>query len=257
MAIIVFTAATDNNKLRAFPGSRESAEAKTERPDSTKHNSKKVVLNLNRTKSKRSSKHYIYQPNPHPTEDDCVLTTRYTAAQRLKHYPFSTAVKIYAVSFRWTDRRRDYLIGDSVKIYDDGIRSKLPDSLLNQSSYENKYESGLHVENQKLNYSSLIELQELDSKQINKLTNLIFNTRVKKPNNYAYPGLSCYSPRNALVFYDKDGNVFDYLEICFECKHFESKNGKISIGHFCNQKYDLLRQFFIDLGIQYGTDKAN
>ncbi|BAU53620.1 alpha/beta fold hydrolase [Mucilaginibacter gotjawali] len=193
--------------------------------------------------------------NPHPTDDDCVFTNHYSVAERLKKYPFSKALKIVAVSFRYMDRRREYLTNDSVKIYDDGIHAKVPDSLLHKNPFDIQYESGLHVKNQKLNYSSLIEIQNLSGKQIEKFTNLIYNTTVRKQTDYADPGYTCYSPRNAIVFFDKNGKVYDYLEVCFECMHYRTLSDKFSIGTYCNQKYDLLRQFFIDTGIDYGTIK--
>jgi hypothetical protein len=260
--LFVSTAASHidkNNKFYTVLDKNDTS--KTNKPGrlaSSKPKSKKVDIKSNRKKSKRSGRHFIHTFKPNPPENDCVLTTKYTVAQRLKKYPFSMAAKIEAVSFRYMDRRRDILIGDSVKIYDDGIRSKLPDSLLNKNSYENKYESGLHIEHQILNYSSLLELRELDDKQIDKLTDLIFNTTVKKKiNNYADPGFDCYQPRNALVFYDKNGIVYDFLEICFECERYRSLLDKISIGSNCNQKFDLLKQFFIDIGIQFGTIKKS
>jgi len=191
--------------------------------------------------------------NPNSPDYDCVFTNKYTVKQRLKHYPFSRAAKIVVVSFRAMDRRRDILINDSVKIFDDGIRTKLPDSLLNKNTSGIKYESELHIENNQLNYSSLIEIMQLNRKQISKLTNILYNTRVRKPSDYADPGYKCYFPRNAFIFYDRNGKVFEYLEVCFECKHYQSLSNRVSVGTNCNQKYDLLKSFLIDVGIKYGT----
>jgi len=191
------------------------------------------------------------------TDEDCIYTLKYTVTQRLKLYPFSKAAKIEAVSYRYMDPRRQNSINDSIKIYDDSIRTKTPDSLWRTFPPETKYESGLHIKNQKLNHSSLIEIKQLDAKQIENLTNLIFNTTTKKTTNYPHTGYTCYAPRNALIFYDKNGKVYDYLEICFECNQFRSLYDKIFIGSYCNQKFDLFKQFFIDVGIQHGTVKKD
>lgn len=183
----------------------------------------------------------IGYPNPHPTDDDCVFTEKYTVHQRLQRYPFSKASKILAVSFETFDLRPDVLIDDTIpQIISDTI-----------------FTSSIHVLNGVLNYSSLKEVKELDSVQINKLTDIIYNTRVKKPNRYASMGFSCYNPRNGLVFFDNKGRVFDYLQVCFECERFNSQSDRIGIGTWCNQKYELLRVFFKEVGLNFGTDKRD
>ena len=178
----------------------------------------------------------IRNKNP---DDDCIFTNRLTTGQRLSKYPFSKAVKIVAVSYPaccWPTP--EVIIGDTTP--------KLPDSVICE---------GLNVKEGKLYYSSLIEIKTLSKLQIELLTNIIYNTRYKKPYTYRLPmpGYSCFMPRNALVFFDKNGKVFDYLEICFECRRFESLSDKISIGTGCNQKLDLLKKYLVDLGSKYGT----
>jgi hypothetical protein len=82
----------------------------------------------------------------------------------------------------------------------------------------------------------------------------MYNTDYKKPiANTADLGHSCYNPRNAFVFLNKQGKVIDYLEICFECKQYESKSGKLTIGDYCRQKFDMVQKCFVDAGIKHGT----
>lgn len=178
---------------------------------------------------------YPYVATP---DDDCVFTNKLPALQRLRYYPFSKAAKLVVVSYKWAVNR-DNLAGATT-----------PDSV---------YFSDLHVENGKLNYTSLIEIKTLNVEQIAELTNIIYNTDYKHNHkrNGATPGHNCYSPRNAIIFYDKTGKIYDYLEICFECQKTTSLSEKITIGTNCTQKLDLMRNFLISAGIKYGTTKID
>jgi len=167
--------------------------------------------------------------------DDCVETNKYSIRQRLAKYPFNKAVKILAVSYPGMSRNHEILIDDTTQMNHD-------------------FEAGLHVSNGVLDYCSIIEAKELTVDQIAKLTSIIYNTRLKKMgSDFAIPGHNCYFPRNALLFFDKNGKIFDYLEICFQCEHYSSLSEKLHIGMLCNQKYDMLKKFLIDVGLEHGT----
>ena len=161
------------------------------------------------------------------SDDDCVFTNKYTAAQRLNHYPFSKAVKILAVSF--------------------------PYGTPNNTDDRDTIKYGLHIKKGLLNYTSLIEVKTLTLKQINKLTNLVFNTDERKPLAFPVMGRSCFNPHNALIFYDRKGEIFDYFEVCFECLQERSLSNNLLLSNYCNQKYDLLKDFFVGIDIKYGT----
>lgn len=162
---------------------------------------------------------------------DCIFVKKYSFAQRLKQYPFSKAVKVLAVSY-------DCALEDTIGA------PKRPDTV---------FISDLHIKHGRLNYSSLKEIKQLDAEEINKLTNIIYNTDYKKNMNFVNPGYKCFSPRNALLFYNRNGKIFDYIEICFECEVYQSLSEKLDIGTLCNQKFDMVKQVFIDAGIKYGT----
>ncbi|HEX3384571.1 MAG TPA: hypothetical protein VHS53_05255 [Mucilaginibacter sp.] len=166
--------------------------------------------------------------------NDCVFTHKYAIDQRLKKYPFNKAAKILAVSFDGTPEADiDIKIGDTVP---------------------KRKPHGLIFQNDTLDLSNLFEIKELTSEEINRLTNIMFNTKVKVPNNYADLGYTCFSPRNALVFYDKDGKVYDYIQICFECRNYESKSQKLYLSTSgCNQDFDLIKKFLISVGLKFGT----
>jgi hypothetical protein len=175
--------------------------------------------------------------------NDCVFTNRYTISQRLRKYPFSKAVKILAISYDGTGEGNEPLIlasGDTV------------DEVTHKKFIKHKPQ-GLYFKSDTLDYVSTFEIKQLTPQQINRLTNILYNTDVRIHNDYADPSHSCFNPRNALIFFDKNGKVFDYLEICFECEKIESKSGEIYFNSACNQGLDLVKKFLIDLGIKYGT----
>jgi hypothetical protein len=70
---------------------------------------------------------------------------------------------------------------------------------------------------------------------------------------YSNSETKCYQPRNAILFYDKDGDLLEYLEICFTCDgrrlSWEAKN-----IDWCGTKYKNLIQIFRQNGIEFGTN---
>lgn len=176
--------------------------------------------------------------------DDCTFNKRYSIKQRLSHYPYSRAAKIVAVSYAVEEPTADIII-DNPGSPEDTIPKRIIDTV---------FKEGLHIKNGVINFSSIKEIKVLKHSQINTLTNIVFNTDYKVNDHYNAKNESvCYYPRNSLVFFDKDGKVFDYMEICFECHEMHSKSKRVRLGTLCNQKYDLLRKFFISVGITYGT----
>jgi hypothetical protein len=197
------------------------------------------------------------RPPPPPDNiyyDDCVFKYRYTTAQRLRKYPYSKAVKILAVSYPcYCAIPHANIIINKPDGKKDTIDKAAKDTLPKQ---------GLLIYNGVLNQSDIKEIKTLTSGQINQLTNIIYNTDVKVhqrlgPYLVENGGGGCFEPRNALVFINKDGKVFDYFEICFECHVADSKSREITLGSGCNQKFELLRQYLISLGIKYGTINKN
>lgn len=67
---------------------------------------------------------------------------------------------------------------------------------------------------------------------------------------------SCYSAKNAIIFLDKKGKLISFIEISFECESSRKSSKKVIAGDFCNQKYNLLKQFFNRSGIQFGITKG-
>ena len=207
------------------------------RADTTRH-----VVQKHPIKHLRSDRPKHMLPDDKLYYLDCVFTHKYSITQRLKKYPFSRAAKILAIS------------------YNGGLPPNV-DVIIGEDTTKKKKTKpyGLLIHNGALDTSSVFELKKLTPKQVIRLTNMMFNTDIKvhyNINDYADPGYSCFQPRNAFLFIDTNGKVFDYVEICFECKKTESKSDKIHIDN-CNQSLDMTKKFLTDLGIKFGTLTTN
>ncbi len=151
-------------------------------------------------------------------DDNCIYKPMYTAAQRLKKYPFNKAGKVMLVSFRY---------------------------------HKNNYP----IKNQTVMYDSLLEQKTLSAKEVTEVTDLIYNNVYKKASRIGSMSM-CFFPRNAMVFLDKDGNAFETVFICFHCSRYEIDSGRWGVlADDCNQKLDLLYKFFVKQGFKYGIDK--
>jgi hypothetical protein len=175
--------------------------------------------------------------------DDCTFTDQYTIEQRLKKYPFSRAYKILAVSYRGGGEPNTEIL-DTLK------------PVQKLSHKEIQLRKGLVIIKDSLDYSTVIETKTLTKSQIIRLTNVIFNTDFKK-NDWVNPvhNGACFEPRNSFIFLNKKGKVIHHLDICFHCHHYESDTNKLDIGAECKQKFDMIREFFISVGVIYGTNK--
>jgi len=195
-------------------------------------------------------------PDYPPYFDDCVFVDKYSTKQRLMMYPYSKAVKILAVSYPC------YCLVPHAQIVIDNPDGK--HDTIDKADKDTIQRTGLLVNNGVLNQSDIKEIKTLTQSQVNQLTNIIYNTDLKVSKNrrlrpilFEHGGGGCFDPRNALLFIDKDGKIFDYIEICFECHVADSKSREITLGAGCEQKFELLRQYLIGLGIKYGTIKKN
>jgi hypothetical protein len=63
---------------------------------------------------------------------------------------------------------------------------------------------------------------------------------------------ACYSPRNAVLFMDRNGKVLAELEVCFECLGFETKPQDFYVNDVRECMYDALKKIFADEGVTFG-----
>jgi len=161
----------------------------------------------------------------------CVKKTRFSFASRIKHYPFNLSAQVQLISF-------DGL----VKLSDNGeFRFFSQDPPL--------------VDGTDTTWTSPVGLKEIRTltlKQIDSLTDILYNYGFARKPNVARV-MQCYSPRNAILFRDNNGKVIAFIELCFECQNTRESSDKISLGEMCEQKFDLLKALFSQVGIEYGT----
>ena len=50
-----------------------------------------------------------------------------------------------------------------------------------------------------------------------------------------------------------DKKVFEFIEICFECDRTRESSNRVSLGTGCNQKLQLIRNYFKAVGINFGV----
>jgi hypothetical protein len=151
---------------------------------------------------------------------NCFYHYKYSRQQRLQLYPFKEAKKVLLVSFAQ------------------------PDSVIMGGE--------LPLENGMVNLKLLTETKAISQEEIDSLTDLLYNQSYGG-NFYSFSRSLCYNPRNAILFLDRFGQVFAFIELCFECHDYRLSSKRIKAGDFCNQKYELLRKFFAANGIAFGT----
>lgn len=179
---------------------------------------------------------------------DCGYFGNKTAAERKAVFPFSVAKKVVLVAFpHYIDAIGDGSNGSSI------------DSL--QFAKFFKIKETLQLPEKEAYY--ITEKIELSQDQINDLSNLMLNYKVKnKAKTLALNRVTCYSPRNAILFLDENDKVFSFVEICFECVQFYQQPTE-TIPDFnilcqideCGKMIGLFKSFFKNNGIHYGVDE--
>ena len=95
---------------------------------------------------------------------------------------------------------------------------------------------------------------ELNSNQIDTLSNLLFNYELNKKSFYSYE-VGCYSPRNAFLFLNEKGKIVGIVEICFECmKMVFSFEEEYGFDGICYERKAAIKSFLAGLGIKYGLE---
>lgn len=150
-----------------------------------------------------------------------------TPAQRKQIYPFDKVASVEVVSFK------------GVYEYDFGV-------IVGQGQEE--------VEEPEVIKPDTFERVVLTDAQVDAFTDILFNYNYAKTTTIGIEDVSCYFPRQAVLFKNELGKTFESIEICFECALVHSTLPKRSYGVFCSDKYALLKAFFASLGITYFGD---
>ena len=155
-------------------------------------------------------------------DENCFYRGKYSEKERRRMYPFNVSDTVKLVSFRY--HKNNYPVRGNTVITD-----------------------------------SLFEEIILTKSEVNQFTDVLYNNITKNggnPNSVHIGSVNqCYEPRNAILFVDKAGKLKAYFLICFHCRRFEQYPEKAEWDwDFCDQKFEMIRQFFVSTGIKYGTD---
>ncbi|NHN26113.1 hypothetical protein FIA58_010535 [Flavobacterium jejuense] len=158
---------------------------------------------------------------------NCTKNSNIRLEERLVNFPYNLTAQIKIVSYK---NKEEGGVGDDFQKYLDLLVTK-KDTII-----ENKFD----------------EMKVLNLEQIEKLTDIIFNYGYESEPTIEVAE-ACYMPRNAILFYDNDNKIIGFIEICFQCSNYRTNDNKMNLGETCTQKFELLKAFFKECGIQYGT----
>lgn len=113
------------------------------------------------------------------------------------------------------------------------------------------YERELPRTNGAIDMNKMSEVIVLDK----DLEELLLDILVNYDNQSEYSEIMmCYEPRNAIIFIDSNGQVVASIEICFACQQYKTDPLTLDLSHFCNEKFEAIRQVFMAAGIKYGMN---
>lgn len=191
-----------------------------------------TIANAQRKTSKPSG--------PESNKSQKVTETNFNLSKRINFYPFNKTSQIKIISYnlnsdgmtRVSSETYDKETGKTVTNLDYNIGIELPRKNLDSLSLEN-----------------VTQIKTLNLSQVEKLSDILYNTCSRLNANCSQTIRGCYLPRNAILFFDENGKVFEYLEICFECKTKETF-GKIENLDLSDYMYNDLEKYFNNLGIK-------
>jgi len=179
-------------------------------------------------------------------EPQCVKIKNFSVEERNQDYPFNKARRVVFASFKENHRK---LLKNKGRVYEKGeIISYVEGKIMQE------YFDSLRVDFTRYNPDDFEEKVDLNDDQKNELTDLIFNFGTKKK-NLTVGGAKCYMPRNAILFFNENDELFGFLEICFQCNGFRKSNKEIDLYDRCGEKLYLLKEQFAKAGIKYGIEK--
>lgn len=168
--------------------------------------------------------------------------------KRMARFPFNKAAKVKIISYNLNLKRTS--AGSYTppppppKTREDSINlTRYYDSIRKNVKFELR-EAVKHS-----NFEGIQESKTLTHSEISELTDVIYNTC----NKYYISVVStsgCFFPRNAILFYDKNDEIFAHFEVCFECSGIESSPKKmLEPIETCEYLYPDLEKFFKSKGL--------
>jgi hypothetical protein len=105
---------------------------------------------------------------------------------------------------------------------------------------------------------SVYEIIELNQQQIDSLSHLAFNYKLQRVPEFTIGGCgcNCYKPRNAILFFDKNGQIILDFEICFQCSQhkFFPSDKSFNAPDIQSINSNLFKDFFKQCNVHYGVD---
>ncbi|WP_264524812.1 hypothetical protein [Flavobacterium sp. N502536] len=172
---------------------------------------------------------------PENNKNQKVTQSNFNLSKRINSYPFNKTSQIKIISYNLNSDGMTKVskeTGKTVSTLEYNIGIELPRENLDSLSLEN-----------------VTQIKTLNLSQIDKLSNILYNTCSRLNTSCSQIIRGCYLPRNAILFFDENGKVFEYLELCFECKTKETF-GKIENLDLSDYMYNDLENYFNDLGIK-------
>ena len=177
-------------------------------------------------------------------EDTCVKINNFSVEQRNQNYPFNKAKRIVFTSFKENSKK---LLRNKNETYE---KNEIIRYI--EGEVMKEYFDSLKVDFSRYNPDDFEEKIDLSEKQKDELTNLIFNFGTENK-DIDVGAAKCYVPRNAILYFDENNQLFAYMEVCFECNQYRVSDDKIDFHNDCGEKLYLLKDLFAKVGIKYGV----
>ena len=158
---------------------------------------------------------------------ECIHNGQLSLKERTNRFPFNKAKKVVLVSYQAGIIK----VNDSVECYSQVIPQI----------------------NGKIDFSSFKEMVTLDKKQIDTLTDILYNINYRNNETSTVEHCNCDFPtENAIVFLDNKNNCFAYIELCFATDDYNLMPDTMNLGGFCKGKFQMIKNFISRQGIEYG-----
>ncbi|WP_264530880.1 hypothetical protein [Flavobacterium sp. N502540] len=167
-------------------------------------------------------------------------SANFNLSKRINSYPFNKTSQIKIISYNLNSDGMTRIskvtynkeTGRTVTTLDYNIGIELPINNLDSLSLKN-----------------VTQIKTLNLSQVEKLSDILYNTCSRLNTNCSQIIRGCYLPRNAILFFDETGKVFECLELSFECKTKETF-GKIENLDLSDYMYNDLEKYFNEMGIR-------
>lgn len=159
----------------------------------------------------------------------CVYTNEFSPEKLSTKYPFNAGSRVFAVAYTYTPL--------TPPIVDKKGNVK---EIKRISAYKDT-----------LGYKDVREIVELSKSAVDSFASILYNYTTKIA-EASPPSMSCYSPRNSIIFVDKDGKPVANMDICFECRRSYMHPDEFKRGEVCEGRYRMIYQLLRDAGIKYG-----